>query len=206
MTTTRDAQRSTLGLRRLFLPSFSRPLGGCEKAFTLIETALAMLAIGLGLLAIFGLGRLGLQSNKESLNTQRCDMFANAIFETLREYNTRFVNEARTNTLGSSWVSYWTATTNHTVEIPFPPVATMSDNADLRLRFNATMPTYTSDTIHLSEWNPLYMLTLAIIDGSYVAQDFNLIRATLFIFPDGLTDSSEARTYTTTLSNSGGLP
>jgi prepilin-type N-terminal cleavage/methylation domain-containing protein len=92
-----------------------------QKGFTLIETALAMLAIGLGLLAIFGLGRLGLQTAKETEYDQRCAMMADAIFETLRDYNARFVEEARTNNApnhvwhGIRW------DTSERIKNPLPP-------------------------------------------------------------------------------------
>jgi len=70
-----------------------------SKGFTLVETVLALLAIGVGLVALFGLGRLGLEASRESDNDRRCAMMADAIFETLRAVNEVYINEARTNGL-----------------------------------------------------------------------------------------------------------
>ena len=141
MMTRRNAQHSTLNTQRSSIFIFgvrrSRPSPNSSflipnsariraAAFTLIETALAMLAIGLGLLAIFGLGRLGLQSAKETEHDQRCAMMADAVFETLREYNARFVDEARTNNVPGTWWTQWQAIMDDPPSIPFPPIAGMS--------------------------------------------------------------------------------
>ena len=70
--------------RRLCQQQKARAAAPCARAaaFTLIETALALLAIGLGLMALFGLGRIGLQSSKESENDTRCAQMTDAVFET----------------------------------------------------------------------------------------------------------------------------
>jgi len=185
--------------------------------FTLIETALAMLAIGLGLLAVFGLGRLGLQSAKETGHDRRCVMMADAIFETLRDYNARFVDEARTNGMaGTSWVVLWQQAFNN--QIPFPEIAGMSDNIP-SLHFwktdditsfvqgsKAATPAFDPNNIRLSDWNPRYILYLSGEAASPVAQSPNAYQITLWIFPDGDTLSSDPRIFSTTLINPGGLP
>ena len=185
-----------------------------SAAFTLIETALAMLAIGLGLLALFGLGRIGLQSNKETENDQRCVQMADAIFETLRETNMRFVDEARTNRLQQSWYDRWATTVQTGDQIPFPPVAGMCTSRDtppnrtLYLTFNTELAeAFLSDELVLTEWNPRYKLALyPKYAASHVAGGQNLFLVTLVIYPDGDTYSSEYRAFQTTLSNPGGLP
>jgi hypothetical protein len=200
------------------LPSPLRPLSGRNRAFTLIETALAMLAIGLGLLAIFGLGRLGLQAVKESEHDQRCAMMADAVFETLRDYNARFIEEARTNVLKQSWINLWSHAFNNQIQIPFPPVAGMSyavpslhfwqknENELYNEGKSPPTPAFDPDNIRLSDWNPRYILYVSAADTSPVAQGFNMLQITLNIFPDGDTLSSEPRIFTATLTNSGGLP
>jgi Tfp pilus assembly protein PilV len=180
-----------------------------RAAFTLIETALAMLAIGLGLLAFFGLGRLGLQSNRESLNDQRCAMLSSAIFETLREYNARFTEDARTST--DLWGDLWIGVLSGSTAVPFPAVADMNDDESLPLHFWKSgdpifTPAYATDKIRLSDWNPRYRLYMSGETESSIASAINAIRFTLTIYPDGNTVSSDARTYTTTLTNPGGLP
>jgi len=199
-------------------PSLLRPLHGRNKAFTLIETALAMLAIGLGLLAIFGLGRLSLQAAKETEHDQRCVMMADAVFETLREYNARFVDEARTNGVPNTWENLWEKVALNQSQVPFPETAYMSDKIppmhfwqdDERASFDqglkAPTPAFDPDNIRLSDWNPRYILYISDADTSPVAQAINVLQFTLMIFPDGDTYSSDPRIFSTTLTNPGGLP
>ena len=193
-------------------PSLLRPLHGRNKAFTLIETALAMLAIGLGLLAIFGLGRLGLQSSKETGHDQRCAMMADAVFETLRDYNARFVDEARTNAQAHTWGQLWDQTRQNQFKIPFPPIAGMSASDQLFLRFNtALVPAYNPSEISIADWNPRYALYASFKDlatgtGSPGVSSQASLAITLAIYPDGDTYSSEYRLFRTTLTNPGGLP
>jgi hypothetical protein len=182
-----------------------------RRGFTLIETALAMLAVGLGLLAFLGLGRLGLQSDKESLNDRRCAMLSNAVFETLRERNAYFVDLARTNQEGRVWYSpnqadLWLNAAQNG-RIRFPDIAGITLRQDQpNIIFGTTTPAYDPDRISLANWNPRYQLDLIGHDGSSIAQNYNFLRFRLIIFPDGDTFSSEARVYTTTLTNPGGLP
>ena len=191
----------------LLPPSLLRPLHGRNKAFTLIETALAMLAIGLGLLAIFGLGRLSLQAARETEHDQRCAMMADAVFETLREYNARFVDEARTNgVVSGTWEYLWEQARQNKFDIPFPPIANMSANTLLRFTGpNSFAATFDKDNLSLTEWNPLYSLSGNFLNppspGPYTA-----LHITLVIHPDGLTYSSDQRVFRTTLTNPGGLP
>jgi len=190
------------------------PIERRRAAFTLIETALALLAIGLGLLALFGLGRLGLQATKESEHDQRCALMADAVFETLREANMRFVDEARTNRLQQGWYDRWATTVQTGDQLPFPPVAGMCTSRDtppnrtLYLTFNTELAeAFLPDELVLTEWNPRYKLSLyPKYAASHVAGGQNLFLVTLVIYPDGDTYSSEYRVFQTTLSNPGGLP
>lgn len=178
-----------------------------QKGFTLIETALAMLAIGLGLLAIFGLGRLGLQTAKETEYDQRCAMMADAIFETLRDYNARFVEEARKNNVPGTWWTQWQAIMDDPPSIPFPPIAGMSASDELFLRFHKPFePAYKPEEISLTDWNPRYLIRLSGEEYSPISSSVNTIRFELIIYPDGDTYSSEYRLFRTTLTNPGGLP
>jgi len=212
-----NAQRSTFNAQRSRLQT-SASLRLCVKipdpkthsrAFTLIETALALLAIGLGLLGLFGLGRIGLQSAKESESDQRCAMMADAVFETLRETNARFTDEARTNSV--PWGDRWIGVLSNGTPLPFPPVANMSDDDTLTLHFwqqgeSFPTPAYVPTNLRLSDWNPRYRLFMSGENQSHVAQAVNAIQLTLEIYPDGDTYSSDYRLFHTTLSNPGGLP
>ena len=125
-----------------------------HPAFTLVETALALLAIGIGLIGLFGLGRIALESSHEAENDRRCAAMADAVFETLRAVNEIYVNEARTNEpygqLGlwnTLWqeggddqvglatlprdprpVTLWGDIDGRGTSLLFPPVADMSTN------------------------------------------------------------------------------
>jgi hypothetical protein len=58
-----------------------------------------------------------------SEHDQRCVMMADAVFETLRDYNARFVDEAREN--GIVWSKRWEALQT-TLLRSLPPIAGMS--------------------------------------------------------------------------------
>ncbi|HQL50571.1 MAG TPA: hypothetical protein PLR91_05180 [Kiritimatiellia bacterium] len=171
-----------------------------------------MLAIGLGLLAIFGLGRLSLQAAKETEHDQRCAMMADAVFETLRDYNARFVDEARTNNVPGTWKNLWNQALQNEFDIPFPPIAGMSASDQLFLRFNtALVPAYNPSEISIADWNPRYALYASFKDlatgtGSPGVSSQASLAITLAIYPDGDTYSSEYRLFRTTLTNPGGLP
>jgi hypothetical protein len=221
MMTRRNAQHSTLNTQRSSIFIFgvrrSRPTPNSSflipnsariraAAFTLIETALAMLAIGLGLLAIFGLGRLGLQSSKETEHDQRCAMMADAVFETLRDYNARFVDEARTNAVTYSWGGLWRETIDDNIKNPFPPFANMSANTLLRFTGpNSFVATFDKDNLSLTDWNPLYSLSGNFLNPPGPGPS-TALHITLVIHPDGYTYSSDQRLFRTTLTNPGGLP
>jgi prepilin-type N-terminal cleavage/methylation domain-containing protein len=54
------------------------------QGFSLVEVCLALLVIGLGLLAVFGLFPSGLAMNKRSIDETQCGMFANDVFDSFR--------------------------------------------------------------------------------------------------------------------------
>ncbi len=204
-----------------------------RSGFTLIETALALLVIGLGLSALFGLGRIGIQSSKESSNDLRCESMADAVFETLREYNARFIASSKTP---KEWIIFWGEFVAGDVvpgleKIPFPPVANMSASDKLLLHCNpadlaafiqltqgtpvdlgnsgnALQKGYDPDNLSLTDWNPSYLLDIIPNTASFspVAGYTDSLIVRLVIYPDGDTLSSEPRMYYTTLTNTGGLP
>jgi len=219
-----------------------------------VGTALALLAIGLGLIALFGIGRLALESSREAENDRRCAMMADAIFETLRAVNTIYIDEARTNgwnVLGSGdpnntnwtqpsafWNILWEQDNNGNLIWPqplplplggnvegtpwwsggsyflFPPVAGMrsmvTNDVPLIWNWNGLLPAYNPGSISLANWNPLYQLGIIDVDDyryySPAAGTFSAKKVILAIYPDGFSGSSDPRIYTTTLSNTGGMP
>ena len=196
-------QQRHANFRTLELPNFRTS----SRGFTLIETALAMLAIGLGLLAIFGLGRLSLQAAKETEHDQRCAMMADAVFETLRDYNARFVDEARTNAVTDSWGGLWRETIDDKIKIPFPLIAGISTSpSEIYLYFNRLALAFDKDNLSLTDWNPLYSLSGYFSTISPISGLDNGLLITLTIYPDGYTYTSDQRVFSTTLTNPGGLP
>ena len=57
-----------------------------RRGFSLVEVCLALLVIGLGLLAVFGLFPSGLAMSKQSIDETQCAMFANDVFDAYRGY------------------------------------------------------------------------------------------------------------------------
>lgn len=55
-----------------------------EKGFTLVEVALAVLAVGLGLMTIIGLFPAGLQNASDGAADTRAGLFAEAVFSGMR--------------------------------------------------------------------------------------------------------------------------
>ena len=213
-----------------------------SSGFTLVETVLALLAIGIGLVGLFGLGRLAMESSREAENDRRCARMADTIFETLRTVNTIYINEARTNGFNNNpasdvWNILWDqGKQGQRPQLPetlpnmlwhpddgyllFPHIAGMTTN-EIPLLYNedSSSPTraYHPDHISLANWNPLYQLFIGYLDkyyypfndemriGSPITDANNILKVTLYIYPDGLSSSSDVRIFTTTLSNSGGM-
>lgn len=210
-----------------------RPIFSKKKnwGFTLIETALAMLVIGLGILAIFGLGRHGLKATQETLHDERCQRMAQAIFSTLQTYNDAFIRDAylATNRINQTrgWLEHWNQVANNRKRIPFPPIAGMRSGStqaqELLLLFHTFQkgdnrtPAFDENNIDLLQWNPFYTLSLTYIqkgndfslctskDPKQASQWPDSIHVSLLIYPDGNTYSSETRYYYTTLSFKGGV-
>lgn len=67
-------------------PSTSQPTP--LSGFTLVEVALASLIIGLGILTLFGLARIGTQSAAEAEDETRAALFAENVFGALEAVNT----------------------------------------------------------------------------------------------------------------------
>ena len=237
------------------------PVKKISSGFTLVETALALLAIGLGLIALFGLGRLAMESSREAENDRRCAMMADAIFETLRAVNAIYINEARTigqyvsvggddpadgDPSSSLVLNHWNRLWNQEAQLRgdpplplwdsngrllFPPVGGMrsmvtNDVPLIKIVDDFIQPSpgddlytiqdvglvraYNKDVISLASWNPLYRLEINNVNDyryySPAAGNTTAKQVLLYIYPDGLTASSNPRIFTTTLSNTGGMP
>ncbi|MBQ9432003.1 MAG: type II secretion system protein [Kiritimatiellae bacterium] len=194
-----------------------------KNGFTLIETALAMLAIGIAVVAIFGLSRHGISTANETDNDRRCNQFAATIFETLRDYNQQFIEyaEAYSQTNNTtpvlSWLERWNDVLESDLLIPFPAMADI-ETPEL-LVFNATegeyakfTPAYDPDDIDLNAWTPLYYLVIGI-RGSEDLEDaakeddidyLDTLDVSLMVCPNRTSYPSKIRYYYTSLIYPGG--
>lgn len=185
-----------------------KPFPDNNRGFTLVETALALLVIGLAFLGILGLGRSGLQAAKEAGNESRCETMAEAVFETLQLYNARFADYARTNDLGHSWAYMWGEAVTTEKFFPFPRVEGMSESEELFLQTSQgdrLVNAYDPSRLSLSEWNPRYRLYVTPRSTSTLNNTANTLEIFLFIYPDGDTYSSQFRLFSTILNRQGGI-
>ncbi len=169
-----------------------------KTGFTLIETALALLAISLGLLGIFGLARHGLKSGGDAENETRCAMLADTIIETLKAKN----NELAERKLSLiEWQNYWaTHTTFH-----LPPMPDISNGGNaIVIAVNApNTPLQSTQTGTEIKWNPIYTVSLIPDSSAYAGTEINV---TLYLHPGMLQSGAEYQTFSTILSYTGGLP
>ena len=181
------------------IPEGRRP---SARGFTLVEVALAILAVGLGLLAVFGVSQSALENAVENRDEARCNRFADAVFNTLREYDRLFAAEASSNLNAVAvWRSRWAAC--RTLE--FPPVSGMHTNG-LALKIGGIQAAFDENDISLTEWNPYYELVISSNGYSEVAGGYNYLGFRLAVVPDGALYDGKVRYYKTALFYGGGLP
>ncbi len=192
--------------------------GKHATGFTLIETALALFAISLGLLGIFGLARHGLKASGDADDETRCALLANTIFATLHAKNDELA--AKKSSLYDWWMYWLRFSANESqVAIFLPKMVEFSDAFDVEgIRIESgkhaisdflPAPTARKEI----KWNPTYNLVLGLsgIDQSNLAQLQELyergqIDVTLTLHPGALRSGAEPRTYYTVLNYTGGLP
>lgn len=221
---TTNARRPTLDARRsrIFTFGVQRSLSTSElpnvrtlelprSAFTLVETALALLAISLGLLGIFGLARHGLKNGGDTENETRCTLLADTVFETLKAKNNALLAERYSlNEWQNFWTSFANNKTSYTTYFCSLPLMFDVTSLDTSLKIicgsAATPPIIHNLQEQLSEsekepdkWNPQYILSFTSDSDTYFTVQ-------LAIHPGQLQSGSEWRVYYTTLSYVGGLP
>jgi len=173
-----------------------------RTGFTLVETALALLAISIGLLGIFGLARHGLKNSGDTENETRCTLLSDTIFETLKAKNTALLNEGVSLI---DWQNFWIAFGNnkdsdntYSCYLPQLSDVTSKDTAlkiicgthNLQDQLSATEP---------NKWNPRYILT-------FQPDSETQFTVALQIHPGVFQSGADWRAYYTTLSYAGGLP
>ena len=169
------------------------------RAFTLVETALALLAISLGLLGIFGLARHGLKNSGDTENETRCALLADTVFETLKAKNGSLVAEKYSL---EEWQRFWEdfaqKPTTYVCYLPPMPDVTAQDSY-LKLMYGTHNLQDQLPVAEPEKWNPQYQLTFVPdSDAQFTVQ--------LSIHPGKFQSGSEWRTYYTTLGYAGGLP
>jgi Tfp pilus assembly protein PilV len=200
-----------------------------RDAFTLIETALALFAISLGLLGIFGLARHGLKNGADTEAETRCTLLADTVFETLKSKNDELI--AR-HVSFHDWWAFWAlyASNNGQVSIYLPAMLEISQNSGRLLL--SSLNSEKQHTLHQLtsaefspevKWAPLYDIQLTTPDPDspetpIFVESLSETKITkllgcmqditikLRIHPGLLQSGADERTYYATLTYAGGLP
>jgi hypothetical protein len=222
-----EAQRppSTFSVRRSALnverslhtpPAPLRHLSRRARGFTLVETALALLAISLGLLGIFGLARHGLKASGDAEQETRCALLAESFFGTLRAKNDELtVRKYSLDQWWLFWFRFAAGTSDVTLHLPYSPDLSPNDSA-----IRVALGTHELDdfltpsaAVVTIPWNPTYTLTLDLngvdpTSATSIASVYERgeIDVLLKIHPGTLQSGAETRTYAMTLTYAGGLP
>lgn len=185
-----------------------------RAGFTLVETALALLAISIGLLGIFGLARHGLKASGDADEETRCTLLAETVFASLHAKNDELA--AKKASLYDWWF-YWLRlfAGEGSVTLYLPAMPELSDEAGpLPLQCKAGFSEFVAAQGPAREikWQPSYRLTPVV---NYQLSDLNMLTAVyetgqiemkLEIHPGALLSGGDVRTYYTVLNYTGGLP
>ncbi len=188
--------------------------GKHRTGFTLVETALALLAISLGLLGIFGLARHGLKASGDADEETRCALLADTVFATLRAKNDELAEKKASL---EEWWFYWLRFVSGEggVVIYLPAMPELSETAGaLPLRCAPVFSEFVSaqEPAKTLPWRPSYRLTpatelnLADTGALSALYERGQLDLKLEIHPGALLSGAETRTYYTVLTYTGGLP
>jgi type II secretory pathway pseudopilin PulG len=135
-----------------------------KQGFTLVEVALAVLAVGLGLVTIFALFPAGLQNASDDAADTRAGLFAGTVFSAMR-------GGAASITATNVWdvefiekmaVPGWTLKYDGAQDnIRFPPTA--SDLPENYIRYTLSI----SQVANTAGARPVWSATLSTCDGRY---------------------------------------
>lgn len=185
-------------------------LTGPAAGFTLIEIALATLLIGLGVLAIFGLGRLGLQNARESENDTRAALLAEDVFATLRVTSEALCR----NQDPAAWSRFWSDFASGATNFDAGTLACStlySNSCDDRVFGDGRLCTNYLHAGTIPEWAARFSLaieqtnTWADVSSPSNAPN-NAVRVTLSILPGLSGADSDPRTFYTHFVEHGSLP
>lgn len=216
-----DARLSTLDALHTAPPSLNVERSAlCDRlsspAFTLVETALALLAISIGLLGIFGLAHHGLRNAGNTENETRCALLADTFFQTLKAKNDELA--AKKTPLYDWWV-YWfgvISRANTPALLYLPPIPEIHNGSDSLAIYAGTHSLGDSSSVTTEvKWNPTYTLTftpafsesdLANFASLYAVYERAQIDVTLMLQPGRLQSGEPTRSYSYAITYAGGLP
>jgi hypothetical protein len=175
-----------------------------RAGFTLVELALTALVIGLGMLAVLGLGRLGLQAATDTENDARCALLANDILATLR---TASDDVCRTGG-PSAFVAFWqTMQNDSTAGVSFPaagaPAMTnllesviRGGGAASHIQIAAQTPEPPVGVGPVDEWSARFYVNVELESTlSARINEENMVRLSLNIRPDAFGTRGPVRTF-----------
>ena len=212
METVRHKQRTKNEERRTFPfhlpPSTFHPKHKTKNAshgFTLIEVTLATVVIGMGLLAVFGLGQLALRNAKATEDDTRAAMLAEDVFASLRTVSENLC--ASNNP--AAWTAFWngfqtgtpltnalSTTTSFSNQYP----STIMGNGSMNYLSLFSWPQIhnASPPIQIPEWSARYWLAVVPSNNTY--------QVTLNIAPGASGSIGESRQFFTLFAEHGTLP
>jgi prepilin-type N-terminal cleavage/methylation domain-containing protein len=112
-----------------------------KGGFTLIEVALAIVVVALGLLAVFSLLSSGLDAARKAIAETQASIFANSVFNGLRS---RSLSIAETSPNPQNWSDFWTAMTSSSTG--FVTVAAPATWSPQTIKIIARVPGAVDDT------------------------------------------------------------
>jgi len=143
---------------------------GGRTGFTLIEVALAVLVLGVGLLAVFSLFPSGLRSAEEGADDTKCGLFAETILNGMHGNAATITNWSdwcNTSTFLGDVTSGVVGATASFVPVVFPSGGTEKNRYTL--------------TINTSDSNR-YSATLQVVNGEHGALTYPSVFYTEFVF------------------------
>ena len=186
-----------------------------RAAFTLIEVTLAAVVVGLGLLALVGLGRLALSSAREAEEDTRAALFADDIFATLRTASESLCATGAP----SAWAAFWADFAAGRQPLPvLPSAASCFSNAfdstvwgDGRICTNYLFARQENRGLtgaaEIPEWSTRCWLDVALTNAFAAPPGAtNVARVTLHLVPGARGEMSESRTFYTHFAEHGSLP
>lgn len=184
------------------------------QGFTLVEVTLSTVVIGLGLLALFGLGRLAIQNAREAESDTRAAMLADDVFASLHAYSEQLC----ASNDPSAWAAFWTNFANGVIPLPIAQSSSTSliwANGSNCMYYLYGRPDLRHAAVNpVPEWGARFTVsvdptnsfaTMGVV-GSAAGPLPNEVKITLHITPDVFSQNGESLTFYTHFAEHGTLP